>query len=192
MALTWFLGVQGFTSAYETISHLRSGTSAEASSLTQAARDAADAAQILAVYKAARLHAIGELYRVTFPLGVAHVLLAGLLVIASGLAMTGRPGARSLALQALAANALLAVVDYALTQPVRAAWIDAVLRARDVAPPALRGDVTLRPEHLYWFNRVSLALDLATLALAAFALTRRRTRTYFEAVAHAVRQAEDS
>ncbi len=53
--------------------------------------------------------------RVTFPLAVGEVILSALLVVASGLAMGGRRGSRSLALQAIAANALLVLAAFVLT-----------------------------------------------------------------------------
>jgi hypothetical protein len=119
------------------------------------------------------------------------VLLSGLLVVASGLAMGGRPGARALALQAILANAALLVIAYALTRSVRVAWIDAVLRTADAIPEGAPTLVYL-PAILRWGLPVKLAIfDLGPLLIGAFALTRARTKTYFEEAARAAEAPEE-
>jgi hypothetical protein len=130
---------------------------------------------------------------VTFPLAVGEVLLSGLLVVASGLAMGGRRGARSLALQAILANALLAVAAFKLTPFLRAAWIDGVLKATAAVelPPQQR-EIYARADFWQFFLGMKLVMiDLGTLALGALALTRSRTKIYFEAAARAAEQAEE-
>src|SRR5262245_17859156 len=107
--------------------YLRQGNVADVDTAAAAARNSDDPVQVLmSVQEAARLQAMTEIREMTFPLSAAKLLLAGLLVVASALAMAGQPGARSLALQALTANVLLALLEYALTRHVRAASIDAV------------------------------------------------------------------
>jgi hypothetical protein len=131
--------------------------------------------------------------RITFPLSVAEAILSGLLVVASGLAMGGRKGSRSLALQALCANALLAIAAFLLTPAVRAAYVDGVLRAVDTVtlPPPQR-EVLTNVGIIHWAFRIKLVIfDLGALALGALALTRARTKAYFEAMARATEGAEE-
>jgi len=164
---------------------LRRGNVTDIDAAAEAAKNTDDPMQVIAaIHEAARMQAMSEIREITFPLGAAKVLLAALLVVASALAMAGRPGARSLALQALAANAILAAVDYALTKQVRAAWIEAVARSA----PKLSPEQALLVDQKFWWwvERVRFAVfDLGTLCLAALALTRQRTRSYFEAAREA-------
>ncbi len=57
--------------------------------------------------------------RSLLPLGIANLLLSTLLFVAAWRVLGMRPGSRALATQALAANALFALVEYALTREVR-------------------------------------------------------------------------
>lgn len=57
--------------------------------------------------------------RTLLPLGIANLLLSALLFGAAWRVLGLRPGARSLATQAIAANALFAVVEYVMTREVR-------------------------------------------------------------------------
>src|SRR5687767_2461782 len=105
MALTWFIGFFGFWSGCTSIEVLRSGSVPEPAVVAQATPGSGDdavAKMVTEVREAARVRAMIELYDRTFPLSVARMLLGGLLLVTSAMAMAGRPGARSLALQALA------------------------------------------------------------------------------------------
>ena len=134
MVLTWVIGVQGLATGFAQISYLRSGSVLTAQTLAPQV-DQAEPMQYVAVAgEAARLRAMADERRITFPLSVARLLLSGLLVVGSGLAMAGRPNARSLALQALLANVALALLEYTLTRPVRGAWIEAVVAAWAAVP----------------------------------------------------------
>jgi hypothetical protein len=198
MMLTWFVGVQGMNEGFTIASFLRSGTIPAGPVTAPSEWTMADLRQALAIEQ---LQALLAHTHVTFPLMIAETILAGLLVVASGLALSGRRGARSLALQAIGANAVLAVVQFALTAPVRAAYVDAAIRAVDAAthafdtmtlPPEERA-VFLNPSVFHWILRFKLLLgDLLPLALAVLALTRARTKVYFEAVARAAKSADDS
>jgi hypothetical protein len=129
---------------------------------------------------------------VTFPLAVAEVILSGLLVVASGLALGGRRGSRSLALQAIVANALLAIVEYLITPGVRAAYTEGWIRAvatLSVSPE--ERDVLTNVGLLHWGFRLRLALYLGALGLGALALTRARAKGFFEAVARATERPEE-
>lgn len=194
MVLTWFVGFNGLTAGCTTVRYLREASVIDVGATVHEAPKAEDPMQaVLTVYGAARLAAMSEARNVTFPIGVAHILLGGMLLVASAMAMAGRPGARSLALQAILATAVLALIEYALTQRVRAAAIEALVRA-DVLRAALPPDQALLfDQRLWWWvDRIRLVLfDLGTLGLAAFALTRRRTMAYFDAVAHSSESAEE-
>jgi hypothetical protein len=193
MLLTWLIGVQGLMSGCTVVMILRQG-SVEEVSTEVGKQDGSDPTQgIRRAVEAAQIKAIGEAQEVTFPLNVARLLLSGMLIIVSGLAMGGRPGVRSLALQVVAANALLAAVDYALTRSVRAAWIDAGACAMEMLPPALpHRELMVQSSTWWWFARIRFAVfELGTFAFAALALTRRRTKVYFDAVAEAAESAEE-
>src|SRR5262245_50323391 len=114
MVLTWFVGVHGLASGYGTAAFLRSGIIPDVTTAAQRAEGSGDLMEFAELFRRVELQAMATAQHVTFPLAVAQVLLSALLMVSSGLAMGGRRGARTLALQALAANALLAVVGYAL------------------------------------------------------------------------------
>jgi hypothetical protein len=190
MVLTWFVGVHGLNIGFSTAAFLRAGTMPD---MTSAALHAGTMADVLEYAGLQALRAMVANARVTYPLAVGEVILSGLLVVASGLAMGGRRGSRALALQAIGANALLVLAAFLLTPLIRAAYIEGVLHAVDTVtlPPPQR-DVLTNPGFLRWIWRIKLVLfDLGTLALGALALTRARTKTYFEAVARATESPEE-
>ncbi|MBM4376255.1 MAG: hypothetical protein FJ095_14320 [Deltaproteobacteria bacterium] len=134
----------------------------------------------------ARLEAMSAQYRRAFPLSLGQTLLGLVLVFASMATLGGRRSARSLALQAIAANAVLLVVTFALLGPVRQAMADAV--AREVGTLSLDGGedggrATLeeRREEMLATDRQLLYLQLGLFALAATALTRPRTTAFLDA-----------
>jgi hypothetical protein len=203
MVLTWLVGVSGLMSGCSTVMVLQQDSIADITTELgkQGTSDPVQAMWV-AIYSA-QFKATIEAHAVTFPLSVAKLLLSGLLVVASVLAMGGRPGARPLALQALAANAVLAAVDYALTRSVRASWIEAVGRVGDMLPRSFEqpkdleaqgaalGLITSR-HFWWWFERIRfIVIDLGIFGFAALALTRQRTKAFFEAVAEAAEPSED-
>lgn len=190
MVLTWIVGVTGLNAGFSRASLLRAGTMPD---MTSAALHAGTMADVLEYAGLQAVRAMVANARVTFPLAVGEVLLSGLLVVASGLAMGGRRGSRSLALQAIGANALLVLAAFLLTPLVRAAYLEGVLHAVDTVtlPPPQR-EVLTNPGIIKWAWRIKLVVfDLGTLALGALALTRARTKTYFEAVARATESPEE-
>ena len=189
MVLTWFAGVHGLTTGCANAMFLRAGRLPDLSTATQAAKGGKDVMDFAALMRSAELTAMLSHVKVTFPLSIAEAILGGLLVIASGLAMSGRPGSRSLALQAIAANTLLVLIAYAATQRVRSAWIDVVARAAMTLPAsAPQRDA----EALFWATRIKLVLfDLVPLMLAWLALTRQRTKVFFDAAARQTESSED-
>jgi hypothetical protein len=203
MGLVWIIGLYSLMSACAMVAYLREGSMADVEAERKAAEQRFEPYQVVViVWQTAHLRSVSEHQHVTFPLHVAKLLLSGLLVIASGLAMRGRRGARTLALQALAANAVLALADYMLTRNVRSTWIEAVAHTRELLPrltarpsanfgDAFWGWMTTRSV-LWWYERIRFVLfDLGALMLAAFALTRAKTKVFFDAVARAAEQAEE-
>jgi len=193
MALTWFAGVHGLTTGCANAVYLRDGALPDVTSAAQNARGGWDLVDLVALLRAVELQAMRLDARVTFPLAVAEALLACLLIVASGLAMTGRRGARSLALQAILANALLAGVAYAATRGVRAAWIEALMRTAATLPlGAPQRDAFGNASFFWWAARIKLVIfDLGALTLGALALTRARTKTYFDAMARVIEGPEE-
>jgi hypothetical protein len=192
MVLTWIIGVQGLATGFAQIAYLRAGNVVTAETLAPKV-DQAEPMQYVAVAgEAARLRALADERRVTFPLSVAKLLLSGLLVAGSGLALAGRPNARSIAMQALLANVALSLLDYGLTRPVRGAWIEAVVEAWSTVPGTIPERAVFQDRDVWWWMwRLRLAiLDIGALGLAALALTRRRSAVYFEAAAAAHAHAE--
>lgn len=194
MGLVWVIGLYGLMSACETVDYLREGSMPDVAAVAREAKqEQTDPAEVIfRVYEAARFRAISEHQNVAFPLQVAQLLLSGLLVVASGLAMRGRKGARGFALQMLAANALLTLVDYMLTRGIRSAWIDALAQTGEVFP-ALPADAGAPSDKvlLWWLARTRFVFKLGALVLAAVALTRTKTKAFFDAVARATEQAEE-
>jgi hypothetical protein len=193
MVLTWLTGVHGFTTGCTSAMFLRDGALPDVHTAADNAKGAWDLIDVRALKDAAELVAMQANVRIAYPLAIAAVLLSGLLVVASGMAMGGRRGARALALQAIAANAALLVIAYALTRGVRSAWIDALARAAGALPDGAPARELFRvPGALWWLARVKLVVfDLGPLVIGALALTRARTKTYFEDAARAAEAPED-
>jgi len=204
MILAWLIGVQGLSEAFATLVYLREGNLPDVATLTQGLKDAAEPIEaLMALQEAARLRTLGEMSYLAFPLSAGRFLLSVLLVIASGMAMSGRPGARLLAIQALLANAALATVTFWLLRDARYAWVDSIMRVSEVLPtlpataPADEREFWTRflmnRRVWLWLPRVRLILfDVGALLLAAITLTSPRTKAFFEAVAAAQEQTEDS
>ena len=190
MILTWVMGVHGLSLGLNTASRLRAGTIPDVSSIVVPATTMADVIEYGAL---CALRATLANPRVTFPLAIAELLLSGLLVAASGLAMGGRKGARGLALQAILVNAAFAIAAFALTPFVRAATVDGVLRALDtLALQSPQREALANVGYYQWGLRFPLIVQLAALALGALALTRTRTKTYFDTVARAPESTDES
>ncbi len=106
--------------------------------------------------------------RRVLPLSIAALLLGAAMVALSARAMSGRPGARSGLVQVTVVQAALAVLTYALTPDVR--------RAEFEVNAALSYG---------WLGRyappVILAMRSFASALVVVALTRPRSRAFFDA-----------
>ena len=135
-------------------------------------------AQRLAALSARRREIRDAGRRRLLPLAVANLLVSALLFVAANRALVGRPGARTLALQAIAANALVAVLTHALTSDVRGQLIDALLTFQ--APGALKvpSDVVDPRAFLWVVYRIQLGLGLGLYGLAWAALSTQSARAY--------------
>ena len=181
MILTWLVGFHGLTNGVGVAAFLRSGKVPDVQAMLERAGSTMNVAQYQAVVANLQLQALAAAHRITFPLAVAEILLSGLLVIASGLAMTGRRGARSLALQALTANALLTVVSFFLTRRMWAGWLEEAIRITLTLP-------TDMPERAAFIHMLPLRdklqlVEVVLFGLGVFALTRGRAKRFFDVAA---------
>ena len=161
---------------------MRSTSIADTSIVEERARRANDPMESLAVvYEFAYVKALSEIRSIAFPLSAAKFVLAGLLLVASGLAIRGRPTARALVLQALAANAIFLAVEYRLTGSVRAACIEEIARA-SASLANTEGQVEALSNRAYWWwvMRMGVVFNVGALAAAALAITRPRAKHYFD------------
>jgi hypothetical protein len=120
-----------------------------------------------------------------FPIAVAALLLgAAMWGLAAG-AMAGRSGARSALVQVIAVHAALIVVNFAITPDVRAAEAEARAKVIALSPMPRAGPVRegrrLLIEHTAVIPVVRASMRLFGYGLVLLALTRRRTREFFEA-----------
>jgi hypothetical protein len=193
LLLTWIIGVRGFMEGCGMAIFLRSGVAPDLAAVAEQARDQSDPIEVMSlVGTAAAFRVFSDHQAIAFPLSVARALLGGLLVLASGFALGGRPGARGFALQVIAANLAFAAAEYALTSGVRGAWISAVAQAGALLPPDTPPRESLTNSALLWaWMRLGLALFMTTLGAAALALMRPRTKAYFQAVAQTIDRDDD-
>lgn len=192
MILAWALGVKALLDSLATLLFLRDASLPDIEALARTIQGAQEPIGPLFEYAAvAYTRSIGEASSLAFPLAAARLVLSVLLVIASGMVMSGRPGSQRLAMQALLANAALATLTFWLMRHARYAWADTVVRTRammpDLAtpvPPELVEWWTRMQERRFWLwlPRLWLVLfDVGALLLAALTLTSARTKAFFEA-----------
>jgi hypothetical protein len=170
----WLLGMHAVTEGVRTIDIVRSPLSESLSSYD--GNDMGDAAQ------RAFVQAVSQHASVTLPVGVAQLLLGLLLAFVSIRALFGRRGSRSLALQLLTANALLALVGYLLHDPVRKGVVEAIVAQAAVERPPNMGRLqfeAMARTNLRWGFRFWLAAQLLGFGFAAFVMTRRSVRELF-------------
>jgi hypothetical protein len=139
-------------------------------------RDAVGAAwdRLVAAYDAAAPH--------EYPMGIALLLVSAALVLFAMRGMAGRGSARNILMQLVIVQAVLYVVEYFLTTGIRAADLD-LYAAKQIA-------VTHDPEveqlmalvkRAPWLLSFGLIVRTFASALIVFALTRQRSREFFEA-----------
>lgn len=189
MCITWVIGVFGATSGCSELGYLR-GSQDMPDEISRGVEEADHPIwRMELVRQRARLEALADLHERAFPLGAAQLLLSILLVIVSGSALAGRRGARSLAIQAITANVALSILTFALLEPVRERSAQAVAEdAVEHGPGLLSGmnedqSIASYRQQQIDNERFRLGLEVLVFSLAALALTRRRTKDYFAAVA---------
>jgi DNA mismatch repair protein MutL len=122
------------------------------------------------------------------PLGIANLLLSGLLVFAATRALGARPGSRPLAEQALAANSAYAIADFALTSGWRREMAQTV--ATSFPRSALHGREGMTEDQVASMLGVvmngmfvlALVGVLLVFGLSFLTLRARGTLAYFAAV----------
>lgn len=208
MILSWLIGVQGVTNGCGTVAYLREGSMPDEVAALEQAKAKVDPVQGAVEFTgAANMRAIAEARRIMMPISIGRVLLSLLLVASSAMVLAGRRGARSFALQVLAANALFAIAAYVLTMEMREGWISVAVRgsgeiaeASSAATASPNGEPTAAalfldgmrtPSFWYWAARIKLVLlEIGVLGLAALAVTSKRTRAFLDAVARAEERLE--
>jgi hypothetical protein len=196
MGVMWVTGMLSTMGGCQEIEYLR-GDSQLADKLDRTAEEATEPLlRAELVRQRARLEALGHEHATAFPLAAARMVIGMLLVVAAGAAIVGRPGARRLAMQAVLASCGLAVLAFFLLARVRHASADAV--AEDVVDEVLgvpqgmtRADAVASERSMaLQRERAVLVLEVAMFGAAFIALTRRRTKAYFEALEGSLADAE--
>jgi hypothetical protein len=194
MSLTAVVGLFGSSNGCATVDFLRGERAAPSTTDVGPGGEVPAWVRSGVVRERARLEALAAHHDRAFPLALAKLVLGMLLLGASGAALAGRRGARNLMLQAVAANAALALVDWMLTGAVREAMASAVAAdalEHGVGVPELgmERSVELVRALVVWSERIRLGLlEAVVFGGAALALTRERTREFFAAMARAADQ----
>lgn len=198
MVLLWLAGVQGTMSGCHSVSLLREGSMPDEAAAIEASKSAPDPVQgVLVLRDALEQRAMAISRKTSLPLGIGRTMLSMLLVTAAAMAIAGRPGSRSFAVQAIGANAIFAVAAYVLSGEVRAAWIDALARSGGSVEIDSGGGAGAGPpldlrsaSFWYLYCRTGLFVELSVLGAAFAALMSRRTRAFTDAVARAEERLE--
>jgi hypothetical protein len=142
------------------------------------ARGAGDGVDRAAIESAALayVHALDAAKARGWPLAVATLLLGAALIIFSMRALGGSAGARAALVQLVAAQAGVSIVGFWLLRDVLAAEVGASVAS---GTPLSWARV---------FGPVRLVLSLLSSTLVVVALTRRRSREFFEASAAALEE----
>jgi hypothetical protein len=185
MILIWLVGVVGVNTGCQGALIINSGSVPDDQAILESIKGRTDHAAGNEYTNAVITRALIEHRDRTLPLSVGQALLSLLLVSASAMILSGRPGARTFALQVFGANAVFYVVDYVLTQDFRDQWVRARAQLDDAAV------LGLAPVSLYvWVNRVGLAFHLMVSAGGILTLFSKRTLAYLDASERAEQRRE--
>jgi len=134
----------------------------------------------------AMVRAIGESSQIALPLGILQVILGGLLVVLSAVTLFRGRVSLSFMLQAIGANALLAVLAHALGAPLREAMIRVLAESPEVfgVDPADLDSGTLTSVYRWAFH-LGLGVELCVLFGLALALTRPAAKAFLTAAGRA-------
>ena len=174
LVVAWMLGVGGVMGGCQTLQFYRQTTHP---SLDLDNHVSQDLRAHVEAQHTARIEALNAHQNRMIPLAAANVLLSGLLIVACARALSGRPTAHHLAMQAIGANIAYAVADFLVSAPVR--W--AVIQAGALHPPATIPPIAAAQVAVMytWFFRLLLLAQILLLALAAIALTRPRVLAWY-------------
>jgi hypothetical protein len=179
-----FFGAGGWISGCQTIAEYREPADAieRQVDLLPSAQDRDAARESFARYAAV----LDAAKKREFPIGVAEFLLGAALLALTIRAIAGRSGARSMLVQVAAAQAALVLIAYFMTADVRNAWIaHNGLTGHLMAPPDSMERAMWHPGMLsaffgaMWSSWIGMRTLLTVVAIVA--LTRQRTREFFEA-----------
>jgi hypothetical protein len=170
----WFIGMNSASEGFATIELVRNPLWSAPSAI----RDIGlEAVRWRAYMQATREH--GSLL---LPIGLAQLMLGAMLVFISIRALIARRASLSFMLQIVVANAAVAVIGYALRQPIRGAIVEAIVASGAEQRPA-GSDATAFADVLrskwWWSFRIALGLQLAALTASGYALARRQSRQLF-------------
>jgi hypothetical protein len=183
-------GVGGACNGYQTVAIYR-GEALEPSAFVQGITDDADRAAVSAQFE--HLFAAMDAARDRgWPLGVGALLLGSAIILYAMRAMGGRGGARAGLVQLIVVQAGLTVASYWLLRDVMAAERDLdsaniVAKVHEQVPERRRADEMARVQVNLrrWMPPIFLVLRSLGSALIVFALTRPRSREFFEAASDA-------
>lgn len=170
----WFIGMNSASEGFAIVELVRNPLWRASSSLSDAG--------VEAVHWRAFMQATREHGRLVLPIGIAQLMLGTLLVFVSIRALIARRASLSFLLQIVAANALVAVIGYALRQPVRGAIVEAIVLSGVEQRPAGTDSsafADLLRTKWWWHFRIALGLQLMALTGSAWALARRPARELF-------------
>jgi hypothetical protein len=183
-ALTF--GVGGGCEGYTNVELLRNAVTDPPPHGTDADRESVESAR-------ERLHtAMDEDKSRVFPVSIAMLLLGVTTMLFALRAMAGRAGAREVLIQLVIAQAGLNLAAYPLLSSTRNARLDledahAIGDAHEAmpdAPPEAERFMRLEIVVLRWRAPLSLALHTLGAAFIVIALTRQRSRQFFEAASN--------
>jgi hypothetical protein len=135
----------------------------------------------------ARLEAIAEHHEDSFPVSLARLLLSVVLLAAAGACLLRRGGSRKFALQAIGANAILAIIAFKVLAPVHESMADALaIDAVDNLP--LKASAIEREHSIeeyrgafIWLDGVRfIVFELGVFAAIAVTLTRRSSIVFLD------------
>jgi hypothetical protein len=167
LACAWLFGAHGLVNGCSYISYYKDDRAPE---LT--AQDTDDGRHADTVRLEPYFHALDAAKDRVFPLSVAILILGGAMVVFAARAMGGRARARGALIQIACVQAAVVILAYVVTPDVRAAEDEVAKGAgygmvwRRYTPPAL------------------LVLRTLASALMVLALTRPRSRAFFDPTVH--------
>ena len=184
---SWIFGASGFVDGCSTLAFYKTPT-VDAADYVAGVKG--DGERIEATAAAERyITAMHTAKERVFPLGIAALLLGGAMVVFSARAMSGRSGARSGLIQVITVQAALVVATHFLTPDVRAsrtdlegAVVSAQLRESGQEQQVIDQSLALYPKIVRFRSAVWLVFRSTAALLILLALTRPRTRLFFEAL----------